>query len=138
MNNPPSSVPTPTASRAGAIRPDAEQPSAAPRTWVNQDRRKQRRFSVARSGKLFRRATQQFTPVKSRDLSFSGALLEAETPRPFAVGELIDVGIAMGKESLVPSSCMVQAIVVRTTPIDKDRQAVAVRYVNSVAAQLTT
>ena len=136
MNNPtPTPAPAIRTSTTSA-RPDPEQRADPKPKWHMNDRRKQRRFSVARPGKVFRRATQQFNPVHSLDLSFSGALLEVDTPRPFAVGEIIDLGLAMGKESVVPSSCMVQAVVVRVTPIDPTRQTVAIRYVNSVASKL--
>lgn len=101
------------------------------------ERRKHRRFPVERPGKVFRRATRQFAAAHSRDLSFAGALLDVDSPRPFTVGEIVDLGIAMRHEPVVPGSCMVQAVVVRAQPFGESRQTVAVRYINSGAAQLT-
>lgn len=102
--------------REGEVRGDAE------------ERRKHRRFPVSRPGKAFRRATQQFQPVSSHDLSFSGALLEVQTGQALTIGEVIDLGMALSKNTVVPSAALVQAIVVRTGRVEEGRQAVAVRY----------
>ena len=104
----------------------------------SQERRKHRRFHVERPGKVFRRTSQQFAAARSCDLSFSGALLEVESARPFNIGEIVDLGLAMSGGSVVPASCLVQAIVVRATAIDEARHTIAVRYINSGAAQLTS
>lgn len=95
-----------------------------------EERRRHRRFKVERPGKLFRRNTQQFAAVRSCDLSFSGARLEVDSARPFSVGELVDLGLSMSKSAVVPSTSLVNAIVVRAVALGDTRQAIAVRYIN--------
>jgi hypothetical protein len=102
-------------------------------TLTNADRRRHKRFSVARPGKLFRRSTQQFSPVITRNLSFSGALLEIESDRPFNTGELIELAVSFRPQAVVPSTSLIKAIVVRTHRLDVGRQAVAVRYIQPAA-----
>ena len=94
------------------------------------DRRSHRRFNVQRPGKVFRRANQQYVPVSSRDLSFGGALLEVESERGFSVGEVLDVGIALTQQAVVPSAALVRGIVVRSFAVGEHRQLVAVRYLH--------
>ncbi len=116
---------------------DAERTETRPHDDVK-DRRTCKRFSVQRPGKVFRRAAQQYAPVTSRDLSFGGALLEVESERGFNVGEVLDVGIALTQQAIVPSAALVSGIVVRSHAIGEHRQLVAVRYLHresmSVAA----
>ena len=116
---------------------DAEQAEPRPHDDVH-DRRTHRRFGVQRPGKVFRRAAQQYAPVTSRDLSFGGALLEIESERGFNVGEVIEVGIALTRQAIVPSAALLSGIVVRSHAIGEHRQLVAVRYLHreqmSVAA----
>ena len=95
-----------------------------------EDRRKHRRFNVARPGKVFRRATQQFAAAQSRDLSFGGALLEVESPRLFNVGEIVELGLTLRGSAVVDSKSLVQGIVVRVRQVDPLRQSIAVRYIN--------
>ena len=94
------------------------------------DRRSHRRFDVQRPGKVFRRANQQYVPVCSRDLSFGGALLEVESERGFNVGEVLDVGIALTQQAVVPSAALIRGIVVRSFAVGEHRQLVAVRYLH--------
>jgi len=96
---------------------------------ANADRRRDKRFSIARPGKLFRRATQQYAPVTTLNLSSSGALVEIQTTRPLAVGEIIDLGVAFRDAALVSSKSLVQGFVARTRSLADNRQIVAVRYV---------
>lgn len=106
------------------VRPAANTASA--------DRRRHKRFNVWRPGKVFRRAMQKYEPVRTRNLSFSGALLELEPSRPLGVGELLDVAIAFRDSPVVDSATMVRAIVTRVEPAAPgpgQRQAVAVRYI---------
>lgn len=108
---------------------DAETDAPTPHSDIN-DRRSHRRFGVARPGKLFRRASQQYVPGTSRDLSFGGALLEVESERAFTAGEILDVGLALNKKAVVPSTNLLHAIVVRSQTIGEQRQLVAVRYLH--------
>lgn len=97
------------------------------------DRRRNKRFPVARPGKAFRRATQQYAAVMSRNLSVGGALLEVQTARPIGVGELMDVAIAFRDRPVLQSESLVSAIVTRADPVSEGRQTVAVRYIEPVA-----
>ncbi len=107
---------------------DSEQNTSA-HSELN-DRRSHKRFQVDRPGKIFRRANQQFVPAASRDLSFGGALIEVETDRPFAAGEILDVGIAMDKRGVLSTAAMIGGIVVRSHALGEHRQLVAVRYLH--------
>lgn len=99
------------------------------------DRRKHRRFKVARPGKVFRRSTQQYQSLESEDLSYSGALLSVVTMTPYSVGEIVEIGVAMTKSSVVPTKALLQGVVVRTGPIEHGRQRVAVRYIPGTSLQ---
>jgi hypothetical protein len=108
----------------------ATQPNTAKPHSDTNDRRSHKRFEVDRPGKLFRESNRQFIPVVSKDLSFGGALLEAETDRPFTAGETVDVGMALNKRAVVPSTGLLRGIVVRTEAIGEQRQLLAVRYIH--------
>lgn len=97
------------------------------------DRRRNKRFAVARPGKAFRRSTQQYAAVISRNLSVGGALLEVQTERPIGVGELMDVAIAFRDRPVLQSESLISAIVTRAEPVSGGRQTVAVRYIEPVA-----
>ena len=109
-------------------------PTPAPTLSLStSDRRRHKRFPVARPGKLFRRSTQQYAPVRTLNLSFSGALLEIQSERPIVVGELIDLGVAFRDRTVVESKSLVQGIVARVETLAADRQRVAVRYIQPSA-----
>lgn len=99
------------------------------------DRRKHRRFKVARPGKVFRRSTQQYQSLESEDLSYSGALLSVVTSTPYSVGEIVEIGVAMTKSAVVPTKALLQGVVVRAGAIEHGRQRVAVRYIPGTALQ---
>lgn len=94
------------------------------------DRRRHKRFSVQRAGKVFRRSTQQYVPAGCKDLSFGGALLEIESERSIGIGEIVDVGLAMSNKAVVPSASLLRGIVVRSEALGEQRQLVAVRYLH--------
>ncbi|MCC6322981.1 MAG: PilZ domain-containing protein [Phycisphaerales bacterium] len=98
------------------------------------DRRGHKRFLVARPGKIFRRSTQQYAPMTTRNLSFGGALVAVEADRPFSVGEIIDVGVSYGRHQVVPTDKLVRGIVVRVERLEPGRQNLAVRYIQPVGA----
>lgn len=118
----------PTATTPAFAHTLASQVEATP-IDTNSDRRKHRRFSVTRPGKIFRRTTQKFAAAESRDISFSGTLLDVLTDRPLVIGEIIDVALPFTKNSVVPEAALVQGIVVRASQSDMGRQRVAVRYI---------
>lgn len=130
---------------ADAARPDHEQSSGTYVFPVDvDDRRRHRRFRVARAGKMLRRSTQQYYRAVSVDVSFSGAMVEVETPgtgegggaadRALVVGELVDIGLAHGRSAVVPSASLLQGMVVRVEPLGEGRQRVAVRYLHGPSA----
>ncbi|MFN7020855.1 MAG: PilZ domain-containing protein [Phycisphaerales bacterium] len=98
------------------------------------DRRDHKRYLVARPGKIFRRSTQLYAPMTTRNLSVGGALVAVEADRPFSVGELIDVGISYGRHQVVPAEQLVKAIVVRVERLEPGRQNLALRYLQPVGA----
>lgn len=95
------------------------------------DRRRHHRFETTREGKVFRRATQRFEPARTRDLSAGGAMLEVECERPFAVGEIIDLGIAPPQRTIMREDSLLHGIVMRTRTLGPSRQSVAVRYLGA-------
>lgn len=99
------------------------------------DRRKHRRFTVSRPGKVFRRSTQQFQSIESKDLSYSGALLTVVTLTAYTVGEIVDVAVATSKAGVLPMKSMLQGVVVRAGEIELGKQLVAVRYLQSAGAE---
>lgn len=105
-------------------------------TLSSADRRGDKRFAVARPGKVFRRSTQQYAPAVTRNLSLGGALIEADAERPFACGELVDLAVAFGDGPVLPSSSLLRAIVVRVSPSKDGRQSVALRYIAPSAMPL--
>lgn len=111
--------------------PATEPPPLTPAalSLSNADRRRDKRFTIERPGKIFRRATQQYAPLTTRNLSIGGALLDVDAERPFASGELIELTVAFNDRALVPSSSLVRAIVTRVQPASRGRQTVAVRYI---------
>jgi hypothetical protein len=113
---------------------DADHTPIEPTQKSYEDRRSHRRFPVGRPGKLFRRSTQQYAPVTTRNLSFGVALLAVEVERPFMTGEIIDLGISFGPQPVVPAERLIHAIVTRVERLDSGRQNVAVRYLQVAAA----
>ncbi|MBX3386732.1 MAG: PilZ domain-containing protein [Phycisphaeraceae bacterium] len=95
------------------------------------DRRRDRRFGLARPSKVFRRATQTFIPALTRNISRSGALVELASARPMRLGEIVDIAVAYRRDALLMKETLVQAIVVRVDAIDDARQAVALRYLDA-------
>lgn len=123
--------------------PDAEL-AEAPETFRMADRRRSPRVRLVMPGKIFRRLTQQYVAVQSRDVSAAsgstsesggngGALLEVETKRGMQVGEIVDIALAMAPGAVVSSSSMLSAVVVRAKSIDETRQQVAIRYLARAA-----
>lgn len=112
--------------------PDAEQ-NEAPVSYHIHDRRKHRRFNVERPGKVLRRSTQKYVAARSADLSFTGARLEVDSERPFEVGEIVDIGLALTRKAVMPTTDLIRGIVVRTSAIDGQRQSVAIRYLHREA-----
>ena len=108
--------------------PSANSPSLA--LCIDADRRTHRRFPVSRPGKIFRRATQQYTPATTCNLSLGGALLEIDTDRPLAAGELVDLAIAYREQTILPATMLQPAIVTRVATSPSGRQCVAVRYLD--------
>jgi PilZ domain len=101
------------------------------------DRRRHMRFRVQRPGKVFHRSAQMYTPATSVDLSFAGALLNVHAPaeRPYQIGEIVDVGLALSPTAVVPSSALLQGVVVRASAVDEGVQQIAVRYVHAAGVE---
>lgn len=106
---------TPTAATAATRQP-------------REERRRNKRFLIARDGKVFLPAARQYLSAQTRDLSVGGALLEIETDRPLAPGDAVQVAVASTDSPLVRDDAMVHAVVVRADAIGGRRQSIAVRY----------
>ena len=94
------------------------------------NRRGHHRFPLIRASKVYRPSSSTFVPARTVNLSIGGALVEAASTRPFEVGEVVEIGVALRGAALVREPAMVEAVVVRVSPAQGDRQAVALRYLN--------
>lgn len=97
------------------------------------ERRAFTREPLSRPCKVLRHETRKYAPATTRDLSSGGALLEIRSTRPVRVGERLGVGVAWSHSPIINADSMVEAKVVRVHPIDKDRQAVAVSFLEVLA-----
>lgn len=100
----------------------------------HEERRRNKRFRIARDGKVFLPGPRQYLAAQTRDLSVGGALLEVETDRPLATGDAVQVAVASTDSPLVRDDALVHAVVVRAESLGARRQAVAVRYTGARAA----
>ncbi len=92
------------------------------------DRRRHRRFTIERDGKVYRTLSRQYVSSKTRDLSVGGALLEVDSDRPFTAGERVDIGVASSTDGIIRNESMVQAVVIRADAVRGKKQTIAVRY----------
>lgn len=99
-----------------------------------EERRRNKRFRIARDGKVFLPAARQYLSAQTRDLSVGGALLEVETDRPLSPGEAVQVAVASTDSALVRDDAMVHAVIVRARALGGRRQSIAVRYTGARAA----
>lgn len=75
----------------------------------NLDRRRFRRTSVNRAGKVFVRRALRYLPVRALDVSLGGLLLEIKSDRPLMVGEPLDVIIGDGSRAVVDAGDVIEA-----------------------------
>lgn len=102
---------------------------------VGEERRRHPRTITTRPAKVFLPAALRYAASETTDISASGALLRVDRARPICKGDRVDLAvIAPGQPAAVlESKDMVQARVVRVTPIDHYHQAVAVEFVAPAA-----
>lgn len=94
----------------------------------NPDRRQHLRTPIDRPCKVYHRASRQYLPARTCDLSSGGALIRIGSPRPIAAGDELDVYISWGKKPVVSSAQLVPAKVVRVAASLENTQAIAVEF----------
>jgi len=105
------------------------EPPPPPATIPPFDRRLYARSRVERPAKLFHRAGLAYAAATSADLCEGGALLRVHTGRRFEPGDVVDIVIEPKMDTgLVRTKSLIEAIVVRSSPLGDDRQFVAVRF----------
>lgn len=93
------------------------------------DRRLFARTPTARAAKVFHRAGLAFAPGETRDLSEGGACLAIHATRPFEPGDVVDVVVEPKSASgVVRARSLIEASIVRSTPLDDGRQMISVRF----------
>lgn len=94
----------------------------------NPDRRQHARTPIDRPCKVYHRASRQYLPARTCDLSSGGALIRIDSARPINPGDELDVFIAWGKKPVVNSGELVPAKVIRVAASLERHQAVAVQF----------
>lgn len=93
------------------------------------DRRVFPRTKTSRGSKIFHRAGLAYAPGETTDLSEGGALLKVHSTRRFDPGDIVDVVIEPKVETgVIRTRSLIEAMVVRATPLGDEKQYVAVRF----------
>lgn len=92
------------------------------------NRRRYERASAEIACKCRRSANTLFAPAQTIDLSPGGAALQITSPRSTQVGDRLALAFNSPSCPILSAAKMVSATVVRVTPIDHDRQHIAVEF----------
>jgi len=93
------------------------------------DRRLYPRTRSVRASKIFHRAGLAYAPAETTDLSEGGALLKVHSSRRFDPGDVVDIVVEPKVDpGLIRTRSLIEAVVMRASPLGDDRQYVAVRF----------
>ena len=92
------------------------------------NRRRYERAAAEIACKCRRSAKTLFAPAQTIDLSPGGASLEIISPRPTKIGDRLALAFNSPSCPILSASKMIGATVVRITPIDINRQHIAVEF----------
>ncbi|MCW5755864.1 MAG: PilZ domain-containing protein [Phycisphaeraceae bacterium] len=92
------------------------------------DRRRFRRTTVNRAGKVFVRNALRYLPVRAIDVSLGGLLLEVKSDRPLRVGEPIDVLIADSGRAILGPDDTVEARIAHVRLLPDGSQRVGLSF----------
>lgn len=92
------------------------------------NRRRYERAHTEIACKCRRSANTLFAPAQTIDLSPGGASLQITSPRPTQLGDRLALAFNSPSCPILSAAKMVSATVVRVTPIDHERQRVAVEF----------
>lgn len=92
------------------------------------DRRRFRRTSVNRAGKVFVRRALRYLPVRALDVSLGGLLIEVKSDRPLMVGEPLDVIIGDGSQAVVDGDDVIEARIAHVKVDDDGSQRVGLAF----------
>ncbi|MFI4915459.1 MAG: PilZ domain-containing protein [Phycisphaerales bacterium JB060] len=99
----------------------------------NLDRRRFRRTTVNRAGKVFVRRALRYLPVRALDVSLGGLLLEVKSDRPLMVGEMLEVIIGDGSRAVVDAEDVVEAHIAHVAIAEDGTQRVGLAFAHEGA-----
>lgn len=97
------------------------------------DRRRFRRTTVNRTGKVYLRSALRYLPIRAIDVSLGGLLLEVKSDRPLRVGEPIDVLIADNTRAILGPEDTVEARIAHVRAMPNGSQRVGLSFVREGA-----
>lgn len=100
------------------------------------DRRIHTRRDLDRPCKVYRPVQQSYCLARTRNVSVGGAMIDLIASRPVAVGETIDLAIALRGEAVLSAGRSIPATVIRADSHGADRHTIAVRFDQATAAAL--
>lgn len=112
--------------------PPARDPSH-PTPSAHDDRRQHARMYVRRGCKVFDPASRRYIPATTHDFSVGGALVWLEAGRRVQPGDIVDLIVGWGPGVVMRSESAVSGVVLRAIDMAEGRQAVALRFRQSVA-----
>ena len=93
------------------------------------DRRRFSRQSVVRPCKIVdRRSLRPCAAGNTTDLSEGGSLVCVQRERLFSPGDIVEIGIAWGRNPLIAADELIRARVIRVLPVDHHQQALALEF----------
>lgn len=103
-------------------------------TPASRDRRVHPRTPADLGCKVLRPALARYLSARTADVSAGGALIDLQTTTPLQEGEHLDVGVGWTGSGVLRARDLVEAVVVRATPLLNNSQRVAVRFATAQAA----
>lgn len=101
-----------------------------------EDRRKHVRTGIERPCKVFHRASRQYLPAQTCNLSATGALIRVDSAHAVTAGQEIGLAIAWSRRAVLDSAAMTTARVVRVVSMVGRYQAIAVEFAQDQALGL--
>jgi len=92
------------------------------------NRRRYQRANTEIACKCRRSAKTLFAPAQTIDLSPGGAYIEINSPRPTNPGDRLALAFNSPSCPILSAAKMITATVVRVTPLDDNRQNIAVEF----------
>jgi hypothetical protein len=105
---------------------------------VDQERRTHERVNVERPCKLYLPRVGKYASGSTWNLSAGGVLLQLDLPVGISPGDRLYVGIALKRrQAVLAAGDMIEAEVLRVQQTTDDRVAVAARFVDEAAGEVS-